>query len=55
MRSLPRIVALYEEIDRGFGRDPQAALNDADQALAACIVQKRIVNDQAYWCFAGPT
>ncbi len=49
MRSLPLIVALYEEIDRGFDSDRQRALAVADVAGRRRIEQKQLVNDQAYF------
>jgi hypothetical protein len=49
MRSLPQIVALYEEIDRGFDVDSEAALTAGDHAEAQRIEQKQLVNDQAYF------
>jgi hypothetical protein len=56
MKSLPRIVALYEEIDRGFDGDHQAALAIGDEAGALRIDQKQVLNDQAYFvlCWGQP-
>ena len=49
MRSLPQIVALYEEIDRGLDGDTEAALAIGDQTGAHRINQKQLLNDQAYF------
>ena len=49
MNSLPQIVALYEEVDRGFDSDRQAALTAGDQVEAQRIQQKQLVNDHAYF------
>lgn len=49
MNSLPQIVALYEEVDRGFDSDRQAALTSGDQVEARRIQQKQLLNDQAYF------
>jgi hypothetical protein len=49
VRSLPQIIALYEEIDGRFDGDRQAVLTGADEAAARRIEQKQLVNDQAYF------
>jgi hypothetical protein len=47
VRSLPQILALYEEIDNGFEQEQQTAA--ADAARIDKIEESRRLNDQAYF------
>ncbi len=49
MRPPPQIVALYEEADRGFDNDRQAALTVGDQVGTQRIEQKQLIGDQAHF------
>jgi hypothetical protein len=47
VRSLPQILALYEEIDTGFEQEQLTA--GADAARISKIEENRRLNDQAYF------
>jgi hypothetical protein len=49
MKSLPQIAALYEEIDRVFDEERQAALAADDEIASQRIEHKQLLNDQAYF------
>ncbi len=49
MKSLPRIGALYEEIDGQFDAELDNAVAKGDTAAAQRIEQKQLLNDQAYF------
>lgn len=52
MRRLPKIVALYEEIDAGFEAERDRARLQSDASRMAQIEQKQKINDQAYFVLA---
>lgn len=49
MKSLPQIIALYQEIDKFFEDERQEAIASADEPARELIERKQLLNDQAYF------